>query len=56
MDVLWIILAVLSFVGAQVYLYFCLKKLDRFLHRRSGDKPSLTYDDSCRYPETDVVE
>ena len=56
MDIVWILLAAASFAGAQVYLYFCLKRLDKAMSRRSGHEPAFTYDDSCRYPETDVVE
>jgi len=55
MDVIWIILAVLSFIGGQVYLFCLLGKLDAFLERRPGDEPTFPYDDSCRDPE-DVVE
>ena len=55
MKVIWIILAVLSFIVGQVYLFYLLRKLDRFLERRPSDEATFTYDDSCRYPE-DVVE
>ena len=56
MKVIWIILAVLSFIGGQAYLFFCLGKLDQFLERRSGNEPTVTNDESCRYPDGDVVE
>ena len=56
MKVVWIILAVLSFVGGQAYLVYQLRKLDKFLERRPGNEPTITYDDSCRYPEEDVIE
>ena len=56
MKVIWIILAVLSFVAGQVYLVYLLKKLDKFLERRPSNEPTFTYDDSCRYPDEDVVE
>ena len=56
MDIFWILLAVLSFAGGQAYLFHCLKKLDKFLKRRPSNEPSFTYDDSCRYPDEDVVE
>jgi len=54
-NVIWIILAALCFAGGQIYLAFCLRKLDRLLERRPGEEQTFTYDDSCRYPE-DVVE
>lgn len=56
MNAVWIILAVLSFIGGQVYLYYLLRKLDQFLERRPKNDPSFTYDDSYRYPEDFVVE
>ena len=55
MKAIWIILAVLSFIGGQAYLFYLLRKLDRFLESRPSNEPNFTYDDSCRYPE-DVVE
>ena len=55
MNVIWIILAALSFIGGQVYLSHLLRKLDKFLERRPSKEPTFTYDDSCRYPE-DVIE
>ena len=55
MKVIWIILAVLSFIGGQVYAFYLLGKLDKFLERKADKKPTFIYDDSCRYPE-DVVE
>ena len=45
MNAIWIILAVLSFIGGQVYLFFSLRKLDKFLERSSDNKPDPTYDD-----------
>ncbi len=56
MNVIWIILAVLSFIGGQAYLVYLLSKLDKFLKRRPGNEPTVTNDDSCRYPDEDVVE
>ena len=56
MNVIWILLAVLSFLGGQACLVYLLKKLDKFLERRPSNKPTSTYDDSCRYPEEDVIE
>ena len=56
MKVVWIILAVLSFVGGQAYLVYLLRKLDKFLERTPGNESIFTYDDSCRYPEEDVIE
>ena len=55
MNVIWIILAVLSFIGGQAYLVYLLRKLDKFLESRPSDETTFTYNDSCRYPE-DVVE
>ena len=55
MNVIWIILAVLSFIGAQVYLFLYLRKLDKFLEPSPSNAPTFTYDDSCRYPE-DVIK
>ena len=55
MKVVWIILAVLSFIAGQAYLFYLLRKLDKFLEHRSGNEPTFTHDDSCRYPE-DVIE
>ena len=51
MKVIWIILAVLTFIGGQAYLFYLLRKLDEFLKRRPSNEPTFTYDDSCRYPE-----
>ena len=56
MNVIWVILAVLSFIGGQVYLFCLLRKLDKFFECKPGNEPTFTYDDSCRYPEEDVVE
>ena len=55
MNVIWIILAVLSFIGGQVYLFYLLRKLDKFLEHRPDNEPTFNYDDSCRYPEN-VIE
>ena len=55
MKVIGIILAVLSFIGAQAYLVYLLRKLDKFMGRKTSNKPTFQYDDSCRYPE-DVIE
>ena len=55
MKVIWIILAVLSFIGGQVYLFCLLRKLDKFLERRPSNGPAVTNDGSCEYPE-DVIE
>jgi len=55
MEAIWIILAVLSFIGGQAYLVYLLRKLGKFLGRRPSNEPTFTYDDSCRYPE-DVIE
>ena len=51
MEVIWIILAVLTFIGGQAYLVYLLRKLDNFLERRPSNESTFTYDDSCRYPE-----
>jgi len=56
MNTIWIILAVLSFIGGQVYLFIRLRRLERFLEHSPGNEQTLTYDDSCRYPEEDVIE
>ncbi len=56
MKVVWIILAVLSFIGGQAYLVYLLRKLDKFLEHRPSNEPTVTCDDSSRYPEEDVVE
>lgn len=56
MDILWIILAVLSFLGGQAYLFYCIKKLGRLRSRRASEKPAFTYDDSYRYSENSVIE
>ena len=55
MNVIWIILAVLSFIAGQVYLFRLLRKLDLFFDRTSAKKPTLRNDDSCRSSE-DVIE
>ena len=55
MEIIWIILAVLSFIGGQAYLVYLLRKLDKWLEHRPGNEPTVTYDDSCRHPE-DVIE
>jgi hypothetical protein len=46
---IWIIFAVLSFIGGQMYLFHCLKQLDQFLEKRQPSCPSFTYDDDFRY-------
>ena len=56
MTLVWIILAALSLIGGHIYLFCCLRKLDTFQKRRASNKPAFTYDDSCRYPDEDVVE
>ena len=56
MRIIWIILAVLSFIGGQAYLFYCLGKLDAFLAQRPSNEPTFTFDDSCRYPDEDVIE
>lgn len=56
MDILWIILAVLSFIAGQAYLFRCLGKLDRFRKHRPSYESALTYDDAYRYPEDFVIE
>lgn len=56
MNIIWIILAVLSFIGGQVYLFFRLRKLDKFLDRKPNNEPTFTYDDSYRYPDEDVIQ
>jgi len=55
MKVIWIILAVLSFIGGQAYLVYLLRKLNKFLEQRPSNELTFTYDDSCRYPR-DVIE
>ena len=55
MKVVWIILAVLSFIPGQAYLFYLLRKLDKFLEHGPDNEPTFTQDDSCRYPE-DVIE
>ena len=55
MEIIWIILAVLSFIGGQAYLVYLLRKLDNFLEHRPSNEPAFTNDDSCTYPE-DVIE
>ena len=54
-NAIWLVMTVISFIGGQIYLFYLLRKLDKFLERRPSNKPTFTYDDSCRYPE-DVVE
>ncbi len=56
MDIIWIILAALSFLGGLAYLFCCLKKLERFRKHRAGKKPALTYDDAYRYLDDSVIE
>ena len=55
MKVIWIILAVLSFIGGQAYLVYLLRKLDAFLKRGPSEEPTVICDDSCSCPE-DVIE
>jgi len=55
MNIIWIMLAVLSFIGGQAYLVRLLRKLDKFLEHNPSNEPTFPYDDSCRYPE-DVIE
>ncbi len=56
MNILWIILAVLGFAGGQILLFRCLKRLDKLQENKPGNEPSFADEDSCRYPEEDVVE
>lgn len=51
---IWIIFAVLSFIGGQVYLFHCLTKLDAYIAKRETQKSTYTYDDSCRYSLLDI--
>ena len=55
MNVIWIILGVLSFIGGQAYLVYLLGKLDKFLKGKAGKKSASTADDSCTYSQ-DVIE
>ena len=36
---MWIALAVMTFIAGQIYLFRCLKKMDRYLERQSGSEP-----------------
>lgn len=45
---IWLILALLSFIGGQIYLFHLLGELDRFLAKRP-DAKGFTYDDNFRY-------
>lgn len=56
MKVVWIILAVLSFIGGQAYLFYLLRKLDKYLESRSETESDITDDDGCRNPDENVVE
>lgn len=49
MNTVWLILAVLSFIGGQAYLFLCLGRLDVFLVKRPAQQPAFTYDDNFRY-------
>ncbi len=56
MKIIWIILAVLSFIGGQILLFHRLRKLDGFGKHRPSYQSNLTYDDAYRYPEDFVIE
>ena len=56
MKVVWIILAVLSFIGGQAYLVYLLRKLDKYLERRSEAESGIADDDGCRNSDENVVE
>lgn len=58
---IWILFAVLSFIGGQMYLFHLLAKLDQFLAKQSEKTTGFTYDDQFRYwddftPETENTE
>lgn len=48
---MWIALAVIAFVAGQIYLFHCLKKLDRFLDKHPLDPK----DTGGGNPDEDVV-
>ena len=56
MKVAWIILAVMSFLGGQAYLFYLLRKLDKYLENRSENESSLVADDDCGNPDGTVIE
>ena len=39
---MWIVLSVVFFLVGQLYLFRCLRKLDRFLDTEHGEKPVLS--------------
>ena len=53
---IWIILIILSFIAAQLYLIHCLRKLDRHLSKREKPISHFTYEDNDRYLDEDVLQ
>ncbi len=59
---MWIILAVITFIAGQVYLFHCLGKLDRFMNRNPVAEPdnevlSIAFSDSATVDHlTDLLE
>ena len=56
MNVIWIILAVLSFIGGQVYLVHLLRRSDQYLESRNAEKSDAADDDGCGNPDGNVIE
>lgn len=52
---IWIILALISFLGAQLLLVLFLRKLDKHSGQKR-DAGQFTYEDSYRYLDDDVIE
>lgn len=48
---MWIVLTIIAFVVGQVYLFHCLRKLDRFLDKQ----PLEPKDDSSGNSEEDML-
>lgn len=56
MDMIWIILAVLSFIGGQAYLFHCLGKLDQYLESNPWEESDDLHDERDSDSEDSVIE
>ncbi len=56
MKIVGIILAVLSFIGGQAYLFHCLRKLDQYLESRPLEGSAVLNDKRDSDSEDSVIE
>lgn len=56
MKIVGIILAVLSFIAGQAYLFCCLRKLDQYLESRPVEESAVLNDERDSDSEDSVIE